>query len=333
MSKKQRFTWLISPKSFVDLLGAEYEMMRRSSSNVLLKFYVSAVALILILIISILSIFYAMKLLFHMVHIEVLMSCFISLLFVFIYVFLLNTFSKESTNTNENHRYFKQKHISLANIVRISFIVLMAFLISKPVEVYLFQRKLENNVLDYKESILRSYSVAVNRLDSAEEQKLINSIRIHEQQLINYSSQNLLDVLVRENDAWSRIKTKRTGILGQAALKVNQSDFFIYRVQMVSRQPLAWVVCVLIISLFLLPFILISTIPADDEYYKTKKANELDMIIEEYSAFLRKYALLFQRRYDLKIEHFTVFEDPPINKRRKAKPAFKSQTDFLSKYS
>jgi len=334
MAQKNRFTWLISPKSFIELLGAEYELMKKSDSKVLVKFYISGVALLAILIISILSIFYAMELLFHMLHIELLMSGFISLLFVFIYVFLLNTFSKEESKAiNVEARPIWQKKISLSDVIRISFIVFMAFLISKPIEVFLFEKKLDAKVIIHKNAILKEYSTKVEKLNRADIERLNASIGFHKQQLLNYYSVTMSDFVGKEEAQLRAIKEKQVKTIEGATLKIEQSDFFIYRSQQVSRLPLAWLICLSMAILFLLPFILINTIPADDEYYKFKKANELSMIMEEYLAFLSKYTLLFQRHHQLKIEHYTDFEDPPINKKRKPKPNFNPQDDFLKKYS
>lgn len=334
MVPKNRFTWLISPKSFIELLGAEYELMKRSDSKVLLKFYISGVALLAIFIVSILSIFYAMGLLFHMLPIELSMSGFISLLFVFIYVFLLNTFSKEeSKGASEEVRPIWQKRISLSHVIRISFIVFMAFLVSKPIEVFLFEKKLDAKVKIYKNDIVKEYSAKVEKLTSADIGRLNASIEFHKQQLVNYYSVTMVDFIDQEEAQLREIKEKQAKTIERASLKIGQSAFFVYQTQQVSRLPLAWLVCLSMVMLFLLPFILINSIPANDVYYRFKKANERSMIMEEYNAFLSKYSLLFQRHHQLKIEHYTDFEDPPINKKRKPKPNFNPQADFLNKYS
>lgn len=335
MQKREKFTWLISRKSFIELLGAEYEIMKRSESGVLVKFYISAISLLAILIISILSIFYAMKMLFNMLHIEVLMAGFVSLLFVSIYVFMLNIFSKEETKTSgqETGQPIRQRRPGFSDLVRIIFIILMAFLISKPVEVFLFQESLVAKVGNHKQVLLKQYETKVLALNKPDRDHLDSTINLYKNQLSNYNSPTLEAMIANETQKLNSLVKKEGDMIAIAANKINGSSFFIYRCQLVSGIGLAWAICALVISLFLLPFILIYTISPDDAYYRFKRMSESRIILEEYRAFLVKYSHLFLRKYQEDISHFSDFEDPPFNKVRKAKGQYQVQEDFLKKYT
>ena len=91
--------WMVSPKNFIGLIGAEYELMHQSGESVLKKFYFAAILILSIMIISFLSIFYAVELLTHIVLVEIILSTFLSILFALIYIFLINTFSKEKNSS------------------------------------------------------------------------------------------------------------------------------------------------------------------------------------------------------------------------------------------
>ncbi len=334
MQKREKFSWLISRKGFIELLGAEYEIMKRSESGVLVKFYLSAIALLAILTISILSIFYAMKVLFNMLHIEVLMAGFVSLLFVFIYVFMLNTFSKEETKTTgqETGQPIQQRRPGISDLVRITFIILMAFLISKPIEVFLFQKSLVAKVSNHKQALLKKYQAKVLVLNKPDRDHLTSIINAYKNQQNIYNSSTLHTLVANETQKLNSLLKKEGDMIAIAANKINESSFFIYQCQLVSGIGLAWAICALVISLFLLPFILIYTISPDDAYYRFKRMSESRIILEEYRTFLEKYSLLFQRKYQLNISHFSDFEDPPFNKVRKVKDQYQVQDDFFKKY-
>lgn len=334
MKKRERFTWLISPKSFVEMLGAEFELLKRSGSGVLLRFYISALALLAILMISIVSIFYAMEMLFNMLHIELLMAGFVSLLFVFIYVFMLNTFSKEYNNsTGQEPGHMKlRRRPGLSDVVRIVFIVLMAFFISKPVEVFLFQKQLVGKVNKHKQDILKKYEASVQAINKPDCDHLNESIAFHKGQQSSYPTQMLQSLIAKETQDLADLLEKQQNIIVSASRKINESSYFMFQSKLVSRMGLAWLICLSIVLLFLTPFVLIYTISPDDSYYRFKRMYESRIILEEYRAFHGKYSLLFHRKFHLDIDHYSDFDDPPFNKSRKAKNHYQPQDDFFKIY-
>ena len=177
MNTRKSFTWLISPKSFIQLIGAEYDILKKSGSASLSKFYIAAITIIVILLISICSILYAMELLFHMIHVELILSIFVSLLFVFIYVFLLNTFSKNIFKPNHDKKQnVWLRRIKLSDMIRTGFVVFIAFLISKPVEVFIFQNELMEKVKVHRLDIVSKYNEKLSKLNGHDILKIESSI-------------------------------------------------------------------------------------------------------------------------------------------------------------
>ncbi|RFM26559.1 hypothetical protein [Deminuibacter soli] len=83
MSQHNR-SWMFSPESFVRLLGAEYSLMR--SAGVLQRFYISSLLIVAIMLLTWLSVRYAIDLLFHAIIIEIALAIFFCLLwFAFIF--------------------------------------------------------------------------------------------------------------------------------------------------------------------------------------------------------------------------------------------------------
>lgn len=154
----------------ISLVGAEYQMMKQSGSLVLRKFYLSAVSIVVIIIISACSIFYGIDLLVHNYMVELLLSIFISILFGFMYIFLMNTFAKES--------YVKSKSVaSFSNITRMGFVMFMAFIISKPIEIWWMQNAMNATVREYKKALLAEHTAHINRIYQEDIDRLTNEKR------------------------------------------------------------------------------------------------------------------------------------------------------------
>lgn len=334
MATRKRFTWLISPKSFIQLIGAEYDILRKSGSASLLKFYIAAVAILIILLTSACSILYAMELLFHMLHVEFALAVFISLLFVFIYIFLLNTFSKNIFKADEsNDKKLWYRKIKLSDIIRTGFVIFMAFLISKPVEVFIFQHRLSERVKSHRVKILSDYHQQLEKLNNKDIQQLQRSISFYEKQLINHLSPIFHEQIKKLSDRILDIKKKEAVEMQRAYIRVEKSDFLLFRIKEVGKNPIAWAICAGMISLFLLPGFLIYSISATDVYYKLKREYEVSIVLEEHRAFVELYTDIFKQAYQLDRIFYTNFLDPPFNNKPKPKQTFQSQKDFFKKYS
>lgn len=332
MATGKRFTWLVSPKSFIQLVGAEYEILRKSGSNSLLRFYSAAVLIILILIVSGLSIFYATELLFHSYLLELLLSLFISVLFVFIYIFLINTFSKSIFKRVETPAR-KKRLITVSNIIRTGFVILMAFLISKPAEIFLFKKNLETQVVSYRDKLLHEYEKSVKRLNALDIDRLRAKLEFYQKQ---YNQKALISIKKDINSITSSIKELQNEELSdikKASERIQRSQFLIYRIKRVCSKPTAWLICVGLIILFLLPGYIIYSISSGDAYYKLKMENEISIVMEEYKVFEKKYAMIFKDTYGLDLVWYSKYEDPPLNTKLKAVPSFEGQAAFLGKYS
>jgi hypothetical protein len=334
MAGEEKFTWLISSKSFIQLIGAEYDILKKSGSTSVLKFYIAALSIMIILLLSMCSILYAMDLLFHMLHVELLLAIVISILFIFIYIFLLNTFSKHLLNSDGGNKTIPwYQRIKFSDVIRTGFVVFMGFLISKPIEVFFFREKLEKDVRLYKENIMNKYEKKLNELSSKDIQKLQTSISFYQTQLSKHPSNVLMNEVNKLTSQINDINNKQAADLNQADIRIEKSDFLLFRIKKVSKNISAWVICAGMIFLFLLPGFLIYSISSDDDYYRIKKESEEKMIFEEYHSFEIWYSNIFKDLYQLDRGYYTAFEDPPLNTKPKARPSFQSQTDFLNKYS
>lgn len=322
--KKKRHAWMIAPKGFIRLVGAEYDILIRAGKNVLAKFYISSLLIVIILIISYLSIHYAVGLLFETEVAESFLSIFFSSLFVFIYIFLLNTFTKQHLETQ--NRFFK-----LSNFVRIGFVVFMGFLISKPIEIFVFHNKLDEEVEIHRNQLVEEHQRSIDAYYS-KELTLLESKADYYQGISNAGSvvqSKLNDV----NERVREILDKKNQVMKVIREKVQRSPFFIYRVQQLSlRHKTSYLICFCVIILFLSPGFIIYNISKDNIYYQLKQEYEIDLVKRGYQDFLQYYSKIFLTKFSHVTEYHTVFEDPPFNTKRKGEKQYQDESEFFKKY-
>lgn len=315
---QQRFPLLL-----VKLAGGDYRLLLRSGKVVTQKFCQASVCLLAALLLTTFSVFYGTDLLFHIWQVELLLALFMSALFGCIYLFLIVTLSKST----RQGRLF-----SLANCVRIGFIVFMAFLVSKPIEVFFFSATLDNKVAVYKTNLLTRYEKRIDSLRTAERSAMIHAMQTLEKQIVLYPDRNTRQDLAQLQQQLSRIEEERTGFIKIAARRIDRSDFLLYRVQQLSHKPWAWVICVIIVILFLLPGYLIYSIPLTDPYYQLKDEAEKMIVREEYENFRQRFKCLFKNSWGLAVEPYTPYEDPPFNTIRIQQTPALSNDDFIARY-
>lgn len=312
---------MFKPKSFISLLGAEYDLMR--NTGVLNRFYLSSLFILFILILTVTSIFYAIELLFHNVAVETFLSLFLALLFTCIYIFVLNTFTKED-------RPARNKLFNASNLIRTGFVAFMGLLIAQPLLVLLFHSKLEKDLELHKYNLLGQHVMKIDQMFHADIKKLKErrSYFLNEDQKKLNTHTNTAEI-EKLNNRISSLEEKSNNLKSAAALTIEQNSFFLYLIQHVHKKyPWIWCITLFIVILFLVPGYLIYSISKQEEYYQLKKTKEKQLVVNAYCNFLRHYQVLFNHP----VEIFSRFEDPPFNKKRKKTSPSAEMEDFLNKY-
>lgn len=311
------------PVFFVSLVGGDYQLLLKSGPAVVRKYFLASVFLLAIMLVSAVSVFYATDLLFHFWQAEVVLALFITGLFLCIYIFLITTFSKHTK---------QERVLNASNVVRMGFVLFMAFLISKPIEVLVFSKQLDAKVTAYKISLHASYERSLDRLIFSEKEDIQTDIDAIQQRLTIYPIKSDHENLATLVKMLSDINSKKQQNLQRADKRIEKSDFLLFRVQQVVRQPLAWVICIGITLLFFLPGYLIYSIPATESYYDLKEEMERKMIMDEYNRFTDQYKNIFKEKWGIGVELFSRFEDPPFNKVRRKDSERLTTDDFIKRY-
>lgn len=315
--------WMILPKRLISFLGADYYLMRKASTSVLKRFYLSSACILFITLFSIVSIFYAVELLFHTMFAEIFLSLFISLLFMLLYIFLINTISKNGSGK-------KQSFLTFSNFSRAGFILFMAFMISKPIEILSFSKPMDQDVELYKQQIKMEHNQKVAALFRADSLRLATTIeryvQFNKDGVFNEQLESIQTTLIELDE-------KKMRMILAASSAINNSSFFIHRVKLTfSKYPLCFIICVAVIIIFMLPFYLIYSISHDDDYFKMKAEKDNRIIERGWESFTERYTVLFRELHRIETSFFSVYEDPPFNLKRKQPPPCNSSGDFFNNY-
>lgn len=322
MSRQNEFSWMIKPKGFIKLVGGEYELMQKVGGKVLFKFYLSSVLIILVACISFASIAYAIELLFHSLVVEILLSMFLSSLFVLLFIFIVNTFTKDAR---------QRKLLNLSNVTRLGFVMFIGFIISQPIEVFIFRTTIDSTVEDYKIQSIKTHDLKINQLFEYDLAKLAREKDKYVVLNINNGFETEISQIYQQV---ALIEQKKKNLAAASAFRIDRGAYFIFRLKAISaKYPASWLISLLTMALFLAPVFLIYSISSNEAYFLKKNAQEKKMIETAYKAFTHKYAQIFQTQYHLTLEFYSKYEDPPFNTILKKAPTCKTADDFHERYT
>lgn len=317
--------------SVILLLGIDHRSVGRSGSKRLTRFRAAGWLLLLVLVLCAASIWYAVDLMFHNMPAEIVLAVVFSLLFGVIYVFLINTFSKYTLNGKEEADDDGAPRFTFSGLSRMSSVLFMGFIVSQPIGIFLYRQQVSVHIGTYRNDLLRKYERKIWSVYRPDLERL-------QQEKRRYESMNANSVGFYQRDI------ERTGVqiagleqrlatsVQKARERIEASAFFIARIRFLSNRPLAWVLSLCLMLLFVLPACLIYTIPGSDPYYAARRRQEHRLVKAGYEEFLTRYHQLFRSKFGITVLRRCVFADPPFNTIRKRDPQPLQQDTFLKKF-
>jgi hypothetical protein len=322
--EKKRYASFLSRRSIVSLIGIDYNILEKTGHDNYIKFYLSGFLVLLIFIISFISVFYAFDLMFDMWHAEILLSLFFGLTFFNIYIFLIQTFSKEVFPSSLKLRFF-----NLSNLSRIIFVIFIGFLIAQPVKIYSVRHQLDSEIITYKQKLIKDFSKKNEAIYSQDLKKL-------ELEYKHFSSfarnETVNDQLKHIEKSISEIYEKIEIANLIATLKITASNFIIKRIELANKFKAARLIELLILLIFCVPIGLIYSISGESKYYLMKKESDKNMVLDHYESFKKQYQKIFKQKHEVDLNFYEPYLDPPFNTKRIIGPTYSNQEDFFQKY-
>ena len=309
-------------RMMVGLIGIDYDKLKNTSERNVNRFFVAAMFVVGILALSFTSVYYAFELMFHVWYVQIVLSLFFSLMFGVIYVLLIQTFSKQALAQKRRSR------LNASNILRGAYILLIGFLISKPIEILALSIPLQKDIENYKRKLNDSFESQTNTIYAPDINKLQSRIAAYQ------SISGTESYLSQLSDQLNKIEAQKQTEIDQAGDRIDHSKFFLQRINYATKDyPVSWVICVVIVAIFFVPAVLVYAISSNNKYYSNKKKDEHERILNHYLSFRTVYTQAFIDHLGLAgVEFYESHTDPPFRTERIPAPACDSETDFFNRF-
>jgi len=252
-----------------------------------------------------LSFFYAFFYLSKTRLVGLLLGFLFALIISNIYLLLLSTLSKNLLPTRIQRRAFV-----FSVLLRLAFVVFIALIVSKPIEVYFFSSSLERDIAEYKKARLEEYSVKTtdhfNGLIKTLEDDLAQRKRLAADDIENDIG-NVQRQIANHRRESAELQSKMV-------IFVENSEYFIERcLKVTTNYPASSLITLLVVVVFLMPAFLKYRMELESDYYKLRKLVEMELVKSEFVAFRERYSEVLSKIAGHKIEFESKFSDPPFD--------------------
>jgi hypothetical protein len=205
--------------------------------------------------------------------------------------------------------------IVLSRVTRIAFVCFIAIIVAKPIESFLYNSQLDQDITIFKEKEKRK-----NR----ENITMYYEAQIKEIQNITHGSFYGRQTIATKKQACQRAIGKADDLIEHAGLYLQRLCFLNL------RHPSCWYITLGFIMVFLYPVWLKYRLRNTD-YYKLKGEADKRKIDLNYYAFRKMYASFFASNYHRVVSYSEPYADAPYNTvRKKDRRRFFTQNDLIS---
>lgn len=287
------------------LTGDDYRIIKSCNEGIRRRFTLIGMLVGVIFCLCFVSSGYALVQLFHSSVVGLLVGVFFALMVTNIYLLLLYTLSKTG---------FPVKASPLMRLIsiflRLVFIILLAVIISKPVEAIIYVQELEKEIGEYKrkkieENTLKTlvfFEDDILRLKA----EIERDSNLHGGFTSEYSVTNKKRIEARISE--------RDELIASLENMVNRSDYFFQKlIIMHTKYTQCWRITLFIVFVFILPAFLKVIVNERSIYYKSRHNIEHGLVMDDYTEFKIRYAKLLKTKYGLDVEFSEIYEDAPFN--------------------
>ena len=319
-SKSIRF---IKERRLLSLIGVEYALASETKNLTKGKLYATCCFIIMNALLALLSMYYAFDNLFESAIIGVLLALFFAALLFNLYVFLIQTFSKNSL-TNEKEKMGLQ----FSNLTRIVFVFFIGFIVSCPVYVLILNKPIARNIVQYKQELTNRFINRNTILHNNEFKRIRNEIKKYNSQVelgMSGADENLKILKLKLQGEKDNYKSENN----YAANEINNSTFFLKEIQVgLFSYKISWVFILLVVLLYATPVFLVQSISSKNEYFIKRVESERALIMLNYNEFKTTYTKIFEKVGLTKSFHES-YTDAPFNTEKPKEPELLSQEEFI----
>ncbi len=311
------FLWILS--------GEDYRIIKQCHKKAQILFGSIGLFVLLIFLLCFTSSYFSFLKIFDNSTIGIPLGLFFAWMLTNIYLLLLYTLAKDVLPNNHNP---KARVLSLT--LRLALVTFIAVIMSKPLEILIFQDIIEKDLSEFKIDKLEKYTTLTESYYEREFQNLertINGLKT-----VN-SDNSEQDLKYYQNLIRQKIDAKNTA-LTEMERRIDQSTYYVQSlIILTDKYPQSWFITLIVILLFLTPALTKNIVAKESMFNKRKRIIHTQMIDSHYLLFKQLYSNTLQQFADMEKVKFSYQEDyldPPYNSKPKEKPKQYQQEDLKS---
>lgn len=202
-------------------------------------------------------------------------------------------------------------------IIKVVLLLMIFFVISKPIETFIFKNKISKNLDDYKINSVDNYRTSIEKQSNKKIEGLIESYEINKEsnEFVGATSDSL-------NIIKLELKIKNIEEVNESKIlyfqdKMDDSNLFFQQIKILTNDvPESYLISLLIISLVFYPLYLILYDENFMKYFQIEEKYNHNIISSDYTQFSTLEKELFYKAAGFKLEREAKYSDPPFNKKR-----------------
>lgn len=198
-------------------------------------------------------------------------------------------------------------------------IIFLSIFVSKSICTDVFENDIIDELSEYKKEILNDYIINLNDSYSNEINELVDAY--NEKKVFNklVGEANSPEDSMKLQASLLKIELKKQNAIQIVNYSVNNSNFFMKKIRIVSSQPKHWLFTLLSIIIFLLPMYVYNTSPYFLDYQLSILNNNKNLVLSNYDQFKTKYIELLSINSGKEIVINEKYENPPFNTKLKTR--------------
>ena len=256
---------------------------------------------------------------------SLLLALFFTLIIVNLYRLIIVTSSPNNLKIQKENFQDLIGHY----IVKSVLLLMIFFIISEPLETFIFKKNVSYHLDEYKEVLVDNFKYKLESISNEQIEKLeydyeskiefntINNLEIDP--LGKEKLESKINLILEENEAK----------VSDLNSKIEQSNFFFQQISIVnSKVPLSYLLSILILLTVLYPVYLIMYDENFKKYFIVEEQSNNFIIKNNWIKYSKEQEEIFLSRTGKKLVRQNLFQDPPFNRIRSI-----DKTKYLKKGS
>ena len=199
-------------------------------------------------------------------------------------------------------------------LIKIVLLLMIFFVISKPIETFIFKNKISKNLDDYKITSIDNYRYSLEKQSNKEIEGLTDNYEI------NKSYKILSESVIDSSDLVQlELKIKNIEEINESKIldfqdKMDNSNLFFQQIKILNDDvPESILISLLIMCLVFYPLYLILYSESFMKYFQIEEKYNHNIISSDYTQFSTLEKELFYKATGFNLEREAKYSDPPFN--------------------